>query len=301
MSRWIAALIVVLTAFLFAAAQDPGEKPLRFPFGGSKSQIPFDVMEQNGQKVWRVVGRGNVRVEELIAGYTTISGKRITYDASAAAGSKSSVQYVGPDDGMFIAHDDLGNYVSELLEGAGLTLVGHSGDKARVVELGRAHGYASVVESSALAGLPETEWVIVTWEGIGDADDMKRRLQVFQSALVRIDGDGHSLTASGRVAQLRNVNGLVERQLATATGTGAMQVRSYNMPGAVKAVDAQRVLNELFEVPTTTVTQTDGNYRVTTDGRKSVHVSLVTGANRLLVRATGADHELVKTAIAALQ
>ncbi|MBZ0136649.1 MAG: hypothetical protein K8I27_09780 [Planctomycetes bacterium] len=299
MSRWIAGLIVVLTAVAFVAAQDPGEKPLRFPFGGSKSQIPFDVMEQDGKKVWRVVGRGNVRVEELIAGYTTISGKRITYDASATSGSKSSVQYVGPDDGMFIAHDDLGNYVSELLEGAGLTLVGHSGPKARVVELERAHGFAAVVDTSALATLPDTEWVIVSWEDMGDAEYMRGRLQMFASALVRIDNDRQGLTASGRVAQLRNVNSLVEKQLAT--GTDAMQVRAYNLPGTVKAVDAQRVLNELFESPRTTISKMDGNYQVTSGGHQSVHVSVIAGANRLLVRASGADHQLVQAAIDALQ
>ena len=66
MSRWIAAFLVILTAIAFSAAQDTGEKPLRFPFGSSKSQVPFDVIQVDGKTAWRVAGRGNVKIEELI-------------------------------------------------------------------------------------------------------------------------------------------------------------------------------------------------------------------------------------------
>ena len=299
MSRWIAGLIVVLTAFVFVAAQDD-DPPLRFPFGGSKSQLPFDVLEQDGEKVWRVLGRGTVRVEELIAGYTTASGKRVTYDASTGTSAKSSVQYVGPDDGMIIAHDDLGNYVSELLEGARLTLVGHSTDKARVVQLDSAHGFARVIEPNELETLPETEWVTLSWSNISDGRAVGQ-LGHFRSALVYIDGSDTQLTATGRVAQLRNVSRLVENRLSNELDSKGMQLKPYNLPGTVKAADAQRILNELFDEPTTSITRIDSAYRVTDSGDRAVKVSIVTGLNRLLVRASPADHTLVQAAIAAMQ
>ena len=299
MSRWIAGLIVVLTAFVFVAAQED-DPPLRFPFGGSKSQLPFDVLEQDGKKVWRVLGRGNIRVEELIAGYTTASGKRVTYDASTGTAAKSSVQYVGPDEGMIIDHDDLGNYVSELLEGARLTLVGHSTDKARVVQLDSAHGFARVVETSELSTLPETEWVTLSWNNIGDGQAIGQ-LGHFRRALVYFDGSDSQLTVTGRVAQLRNVNRLVENRLSNEFDSEGMQLKAYNLPATVKAADAQRVLNELFDMPSTSITRIDGDYRVTDTGERAVKVSIVSGLNRLLVRASPADHTLVQAAIAALQ
>lgn len=301
MTRWIAALFVVTAALAFVAAQDDGEKPLRFPFGSSKSQLPFDVMEQDGEKVWRVTGRGNVRVEELVAGYTSATGKRVVYDASANNSSKQTVQYVGPDDGMIIDHDDLGNYVSELLEGARLTLVGHSTSKARVVQLDSAHGFATVIQPDDLAGLPETEWVTISWNNLGEAYQVGDQLAHFRSALVFVDGSDTNLTVTGRVAQLRNVNALVGNHLSNAIGSDGLQLKSYNLAGAVKAVDAQRVINELFETPSTSITRTDGDYRVTEQAERRVLVSIVSGHNRLLVRASPADHELVKTAIAAMQ
>ena len=300
MSRWIAGLIVVATVFVFAAAQE-GEKPLRFPFGGSKSQLPFDVLEQDGKTVWRVIGRGNIRVEELVAGYTTASGKRISYDSSVRDSAKTSVQYVGPDSGMIIAHDDLGNYVSELLEGARLTLVGHSGAKVRVVQIDDALGYAQVIRLDQLANFPESEWVTISWNNIDDAYGAAQQLLHFRTSRVHINGTRTNLTITGRVAQLRNCVKLIDDRQSQAIGSDGKQLRSYDLPGTVKAADAQRVLRELFLKPSTTVTRTDSDYRVTETGDRDVLVSVVSGKNRLLVRAAPADHELVKAAIAAMQ
>ena len=86
MSRWIAAFLVILTAVAFSGAQDTGEKPLRFLFGSSKSQVPFDVIQVDGKTAWRVAGRGNVKIEELIAAYSSATGKLVSYEADAAGG-----------------------------------------------------------------------------------------------------------------------------------------------------------------------------------------------------------------------
>lgn len=301
MSRWIAALFVVAAAFIFVAAQDEGEKPVRFPFGSSKSQLPFDVIDQDGKKAWRVTGRGTVRVEELIAGYSTATGKRIVYDLTVGGSTKSSASYVAPDDGMTIANEELGNYVAELLESASLTLVGHSTPKARVVKLSEAHGYAGVIQPGDLTTLPDTEWVTLSWHNLGEVYTVAEQLSHFRSALVFVEASETGLTVTGRVAQLRNVNALVANHLSGAIGSDGLQLRSYNLPGAVKAADAQRVLNELFEVPVTTISRTDSDYRITSQGDSAVRVSVVSGFNRLLVRASPADHELVASAIAAMQ
>lgn len=301
MSRWIAALFVVVAALAFAAAQDEGEKPVRFPFGTSKSQLPFDVIEQDGAKAWRVAGRGNLRVEDLVAGYITATGKRVVYDTTAGNYAKQTVQYVGPDGGMTISNKELGDYVSELLEGARLTLVGHSTNRARVVQLEAASGYASVVQPDDLESLPETEWVTLSWNNVAEAHKFREQLSHFRVALVSVYGSETNLTVTGRVAQLRNVNKLVENRVGTLTGSDGMQLKTYQLPETVKAIDAQRNLNELFELPSVSVTRTDGNYKVTEQPARQIHVSIVSGRNRLLVRATPADHALVAGAIDSMQ
>ncbi|MCB9932606.1 MAG: hypothetical protein H6841_04200 [Planctomycetes bacterium] len=304
MSRLIAALLVVAAAFALSAAQEaPKPEPLpRFPFGGSKSQIPFDVVEQDGQKAWRVAGRGNVRIEELIAGYSSATGKRVSYDSAAANASKNSVPYVGPDDGMLVPNAELGDFVSELLEGGQLTLVGHSGAKVRVVRLDDAAGFARVVEAGELAGLPDTEWVTLVRTGLQTSPrGYSRALQHYMRSGVQIGMEDDMLIATGRVAQVRNLENLITKLESAASGSDGMQVRSYDLPANVKSADAARVIEELFEEPTVSVQELEGKYTVRSDARRDVHVSLVPGANRLLVRARAADHGLVKSALDALK
>lgn len=304
MSRLFAALLVVAAVFAISAAQEaPKPEPMpRFPFGGSKSQIPFDVVEVNGQKAWRVTGRGSVRIEELIAGYSSATGKRVSYDSAAAGIARNSVPYVGPDDGLLVPNAELGDFVSELIEGGQLTLVGHSGAKVRVVRLEDAVGYARVVESEELAGLPDSEWVTLVRVGLqASPRSLSRALQHYVRAGLQIGVEDDMLTATGRVAQMRNLERLIVKIESGASGSDGMQVKAYELPAAVKATDAARVINDLFEVPATTVQRLDGGYSVRSDGHRDVMVSVAPGANRLLVRARAADHELVKSALDALK
>lgn len=304
MTRLIAALLVVAAAFALSAAQEaPKPEPMpRFPFGGSKSQIPFDVVEVNGQKAWRVTGRGSVRIEELIAGYSSATGRRVSYDSAAANAAKNSVPWVGPDDGLLIPNAELGDFVSELIEGGQLTLVGHSTAKARVVRLEDAAGYARVVEANELAGLPDSEWVTLVRIGLqASPRALSRALQHYVRAGMQIGVEDDLLTATGRVAQVRNLERLVAKLESSSSGSDGTQIRTYELAASVKASDAARVLNELFEVPATTVQKLDGGYSVRSDGHRDVKVSVAPGANRLLVRARAADHELVKSALEALK
>jgi hypothetical protein len=300
MSRWIAALLVVVAAFALTAAQDDGEKPLRFPFGGSKSQLPFDVIEVDGKPAWRVVGRGSVRVEELIAGLASAVDLRITYDRNGANLAKNNVPFVGPDSGTTILNAELADYVSDLIAAADLTLVGHSTKRARVVSLSESAAYARAVSPQELASLPGTEWVSLTHSGLSQDVDARRLLDHFASAHVYVRSEDGVVIAVGRVEHIRNVQAILEK--AGSGGSDGMTVVAYDLAGAVKVADAARVIAELFAASITTVDDLDGQgYRVRAEDRSDVNVSVVPGMNRLLVRASAADHKLVKASLDALK
>jgi hypothetical protein len=301
MSRWIAALLVVFAAFALSAAQDEGEKPpLRFPFGGSKSQLPFDVIQLDGKTAWRIVGRGSVRIEELVAGLASATTLRVTYDQSGANVSKNNVPYVGSDSGTTVPNAELADFVSELLSASDLTLVGHSTGRARVVRLNDGPAYARPVTVAELATLPPTEWVSITRTGLSRNAFPDRLFDHFSRANVYIRSTDGVFTASGRVEQIRNVNAMLDT--VATVGSDGMTVKAYDMPGSLKAADAARALNELFPATGTTVDDLEGKgYRVRTEDRRQVSASLAPSANRLIVRATEADHRLVQAALDAMR
>jgi hypothetical protein len=301
MSRWIAALLVVVCALAVSVAQDtpkPEPKdPVRFPFSGSKSQLPFDVVEVDGKQAWSVAGRGSVRVEELVAGLSTATSLRLTYDASAADKAKNTIPYVGPDSGMLVKNAELADYVSDLLAGTNLTLVGHSTGRARVVTVNDAAGFARAIEPAELAVLPASEWVSLTRAGLDPELRAHRQLfDHFRSAQVRISMDDGAFSATGRVEQLRNVVAILAK--IEAQGSGGQIVRAYDLSANLSAADAAGMLNALFATTTTSVDDLEGKgYRVRTEDRRDVTVSVVPGQKRVLVRASEADHRLVKAAL----
>ncbi|MCA8947138.1 MAG: hypothetical protein KDB29_12975 [Planctomycetes bacterium] len=301
MPRWIAAVLVLVIAIAFSAAQDSGDKPLRFPFGGSKSQIPFDVIQVDGQTAWRVAGRGNVKIEELVAGYTSATGKLVSYDGQGASVSRETVPYVGPDSGIVVTQNELGDFVSGLIQARGLTLVGHSGDKVRVVTNEAAVSFAEVVEVAALDTLPDSEWVTIARSDLGvDDATIRYALERYRGAGVWMTSEGSLFVASGQVAQLRNISRLINVFEQGASSDGR-EIRAYELGATLKAADAARVIETLFQEPTTRVQNMEGNFSVVTDGEKRVNVSAVPGANRLVVRASSADHSLVKAALEAMK
>jgi hypothetical protein len=300
MSRWIAALVVVVTAFVLSAAQDEGEKPLRFPFGGSKSQLPFDVIEVDGKPAWRVVGRGTVRAEELIAGLASAVDIRITYDAAGAGHSKNNVAVVGPDAGMTVPNDQLADYVSDLISSANLTLVGHSTARARVVRIDDGFAYARTVTTQELATLPATEWVSITHSGISKDSDVRSLFDHLRAAHVYVRAEDSVVIAVGRVEHIRNVQAILEK--TGSAGSDGMSVVAYDLAASIKAADAARVLSELFATASTTVDDLDGKgYRIRAEEQRDVNVSVVPGMNRLLVRAAAADHRLVQASLDAMR
>jgi hypothetical protein len=299
MSRWIAALLVVVAAFALTAAQDEGEKPLRFPFGGSKSQLPFDVIEVDGKPAWRVVGRGTVRAEELVAGLASAVDIRVTYDAAGAAMARNNVPFVGPDAGMTVPNDQLADYVSDLIGAANLTLVGHSTGRARVVRIDDGFAYARTVTTQELASLPATEWVSITHSGISKDSAARSLFDHLRAAHVYVRAEDGVVIAVGRVEHIRNVQAILEK---AGSGSDGMSVVAYDLAASVKAADAARVISELFATSSTTVDDLDGKgYRVRAEEQRDVNVSVVPGINRLLVRATAVDHRLVKASLDAMK
>jgi hypothetical protein len=301
MSRWIAALLVVVAAFALSSAQDDGEKPaVRFPFGGSKSQLPFDVIQVDGKTAWRIVGRGSVRVEELVAGLASATELRMTYDQNSANASKNNVPYVGSDSGTTIPNAELADFASELLSAAELTLVGHSTGRARVVKLADAPSYARPVSAAELATLPITEWVSITRTGMSGNAFPDRLFDGFARAYVFIRYADGVFNASGRVEQIRNVNAMLDS--VAGVGSDGMTVKMYDLGGAPKALDAARVLNELFQTAGKTIENLeDGGYRVRSEDRRQVNISVPNIGNRLIVRASEADHRLVQAALDAMK
>jgi hypothetical protein len=301
MTRWIAALLVVFVAFAFTSAQEEPEKPaLRFPLGGSKSQLPFDVIQVDGKTAWRITGRGSVRIEELVAGLASAVDVRITYDQSGASRAKGSVPYVGSDSGTTVANAELADYVSELLSAEELTLVGHSTGRARVVKLADAASYARPVSAAELATLPPTEWVSITRTGMSGNAFPDRLFDGFNRAYVFVRYSDGVFNAAGRVEQIRNVNAMLES--VASVGSDGMTVKAYDMPGALKASDAARAIDALFQSSGTTIDDLDGKgYRVHTEDRRQVNVTVSPTGNRLVVRATEADHRLVQAALDAMK
>ena len=238
MSRWIAAFLVILTAIAFSAAQDTGEKPLRFPFGSSKSQVPFDVIQVDGKTAWRVAGRGNVKIEELIAAYSSATGKLVSYEADAAGVARGSVPYIGPDGGVVIEQGELGDYVSGLIAAAQITLVGHSTDKVHIVSISNAPGYARVIEASELAGLPDSEWVTIARADLANSGNVLRyALEHYRRSSVQIASQGEMFVATGRVEQIRNVNRIIEK-LDKAPSSDGSEVRAYDLGAGGKLSQA---------------------------------------------------------------
>lgn len=300
MSRWIAALAVILSAFAFTAAQDkPEPVPPRFGFG-TKAQVPFEVIEVDGKDTWKVSGRGAVRVEDLISAYMNATGKRVTFDANAGRQAKATAAYVGADQGITIPHAELGDFVSSLLEGAGLTMVGHSTEKARVTSIDDAAGYARVVEINELDSLPDSEWVTISREDISDSA-LRQQFRHMVTARVLTESFGNLFVATGRVEQIRSVAAILARLDAAKRGTEGMTVRAYDLAAPVKATDAARVLNELFAPAESSIRSVDGGYQVTSRTTSHVGVSVSPSGNRVIVRATAADHVLVKTALDAMK
>lgn len=299
MTRLIAALLLILSAFALASAQqpDPPEPPVRLPIGGGRSYLPFDVVDQDGKKAWKVVGRGNVKVEDLVGGLSTALGKRISFTTATVGNTRYTVSYTAPEGGIVIANAELLDFSNELLAAAGVTVVGLSGSKGTLVTHSEAGGYSVLATAAELEGMPATEWVTVTHATTHIGSQALRDV-LTRNVSVMHDYSRHVIT--GPAEQVRKALRLLRELDQPRTDQQADAIRTYTLPAGVQSAAAANALAMLFEVNTTEIKDMEGKYRVIDRTRARVTVA-AHGASKLIVRASVQDHALVAAALDAMK
>lgn len=294
----LAVCACLCVAAAFAVAQD--DKPVRLPLG-SKTQLPFEVTGEGAQRTWRINGRGTIKIEDLLGGLASATGKRVAYSRTAMELARSTVSYLAPDEGVTVPAAEIPLYVSDLLGAAELTVTGFNGTTLRVVRLSEVAEYATAVEGNDLSTFPEAEWVTVfvvsSHGGGGDLDHFWKDPMRLGRYHVRTVYNG--VLVSGRVDVLRprlRMFKLVDQ----AGASGGAFVRSYDAPAGINAADAKRALQELFVRKGTSVNALDGKYQVTESDQSDAQISISPGSSKLLVRARAADHASVEVALAAM-
>lgn len=299
MTRIVAALLAVSLCAVFTLAEEE-KPPVRFPFGPGQTSLPFEVTQQDGKTVWKIVGKGSVRVEDLIGGLSTANNLRVTYSQVASTRVRENLPYVGPDAGVIIPNTELADYSSELLSAAGLTLVGASTGKARVVATAEAPGYALYVTEAEVEKLPASEWVVLRgaprYASI-DVISMVAQSRRRSDGAVSFSAQAGSFVVTGMAGEIRTLLRLVRDLDQPGAGSEGKLVRVYDVPAPVKANDAASVIRALFEEPGQSVQNVEKNIVIMTNRRSDVNVTALPTNNRILVRATAGDHALVQSAI----
>ncbi len=302
MTRIFAAALLILAALTVTSAQE-GDKPVaRLPIGGGRSYLPFDVVQQDGKIAWQVVGRGSVKVEDLVGGLSSALGKRINYTGSSNSSSRGSVPYVAPESGVTIPNEELLSFSNELLESVSLAVVGLSQGNGVLASIGEATRYAPFVSAAEVATMPSGEWVTVSRELIHANEQTVR--DAVNLTMGRNGGmagvHGKQLLVTGPAWHVRKLLAIVNTVDVPGGGQGTEMVRSYTVPASVQAQQAAGLLRELFDSGTTTVTYPDNDVKIVNRDTSRAHVVALPG-NRVLVRAPAATHALVLAAIDAMK
>lgn len=299
MSRILAALFVVAACTVFTLAEEE-KPPVRFPFGPGTTTLPFDIVQQDGKTAWKVTGKGTLRVEDLVGGLASARNLRATYSQQAAGRVKENVPYVGPDAGIVVPNAELADYASELLASAGLTIVGASTGKARVVKTDEAPAIALYVSEIELMELPASEWV--TMHGTLRLASMEVVSMLAQSRTrgeggltVRMESGSYLLT--GPAGQVRVLLGMIREADSASTGSDGKLVRVYELHESVKAADAVLVIRALFDEGGQSIHNVEKNIVIQANRGNAVNVAALPPKNRIVVRASTSDHALVALAI----
>lgn len=301
MTRLVAALLVVAVSLAFAAAQER-EPGVRFPLGGAAVNLPFEVTQAEGKTTWKVRGRGTVRVEDLIGGLTNAHNLRVTYSARAAEIAKGTVPYVGSDAGLLVAHAELPDYASDLLASLDLTIVGHSTGVARVVRIGEAAAFARFVAAEDLGALPASEWVSVCLPVENTpAESLRGLLGNIRQEGTQIQMGGGSVVVFAQAAQARSAARMVAELDRPALPQDGKVVRSYELPAGMQAAAVANALMALFNEPRATVQDAASGWKLEQGPGARVTVTTAGRTDRVMVRASTADHVEVEAAIAAME
>lgn len=294
MTRLIAATLVIAFALAIGFGQ---EKPP--VLGRGSSNLPFEVTAVDGKPAWIVTGRGTVYVEDLMGGMANALNMRVSFTARAAENRRASLGFLAPDSGMTLKIEQIPGFVSDLLGSQGLTVVGFSQGNARVARLEEAASLAALVSEPELAKCSDAEWVSVNLAVSGASSGIGNLLNIFKGASVQAIDYSGGVIVTGPAERVRTAAKLL-RDLERA-GVGAAVVKSYDLPDSVKAEGARAMVAALFPSDTTEVKQMDSGVMVSSRSAPRVVVMVAPVGNRLIVRASSADHALVAQALAAMK
>jgi hypothetical protein len=301
MSRIFAAALLCIVALTLAAAQED-DKPVRLPMGGGRSYVPFEIIQVDGKTAWRAVGRGTVKVEDLVGGLSTALGKRVAMTSKGSAAARTTVSWLAPDTGVVIGNDELIEFTNDILAASHLVVVGMSGGKGTLAHTEEAAPYSPYVSAGELDGLPRGEWATVTLAT--DYADREAVKEAFQSAVAgssaRLGIAGNQLVMTGPVDQVRKALKVIDAIDAPGASYGGEIVKSYTLPATVQPEQAMLVLRGLFARGNRTVTDLDGKLIVREDNSPGIHAMPLPG-NRILVRASVPNQALAAAAIAELK
>jgi hypothetical protein len=302
MTRILAAALLVLTALTVTSAQE-GDKPVaRLPIGGGRSYLPFDVVQQDGKVAWQLVGRGSVKVEDLVGGLSSALGRRINYTGTSNNASRGTVPFVAPESGVTIPNEELLSFSNELLAPASLAVVGLTQGNGVLAGIGEASRYAPFVSAGEVATMPSGEWVTVSRELIHANESTIR--EAINSTMGRNEGlagvHGKQMLVTGPAWHVRKLLAVVDTVDVPGGGQGAEMVRSYAVPATIQAQQAAGLLRELFDNGTTTVTYPENDVKIVNRDTSRAHIVALPG-NRVLVRAPASTHALVTAAIEAMR
>ncbi|MHC4840377.1 MAG: hypothetical protein ACYTDT_05365 [Planctomycetota bacterium] len=303
MSKWIAALIVITLALALSFAQE-SKPPVKFPFSGGSTDLPWDIIQEDDGVAWKVAGTGNVSVEALVAGVCTAHNKVFTYSRDAANSTRRNVPYAAPDNGMVIRGNDIALFASDLLSAEELTIVGLGSSQGRVVRLKEANTEAAYVDSSALANMNLADWATVLIPlKHADPNFVVRNIQILNrsTANIQITSMPASVILTSRVNRLLKMSKLIQDIDKPGAGDHSDVIRSYELPANMKGPSAKNMIDSLFKPNSTKVTNAENGVSVYQTSRERISVSVTPSNAGIVVRATPADHELVKQAIEAMK
>ncbi|MBX3473805.1 MAG: hypothetical protein KF754_05440 [Planctomycetes bacterium] len=299
MTRVLAALIVIAACTVFTLAEEE-KPPVRFPFGPAQTSLPFEVIQQDGKTAWKVTGKGSLRIEDLIGGLASARNLRVTFSQQAAGRVKENVPYVGPDSGIVVPNAELADYASELMASAGLTIVGASTGKARVVKTDEAPAIALYVNEIELPELPASEWVTVRGTlRLASIDTVivlaQSRARGEGGLTVRTESSNFVLT--GPAGQVLVMLRMIRESDSASAGSDGKLVRVYELHESVKAADAVLVIRALFDEGGQSIHNVEKNIVIQANRGNAVNVAVLPPKNRIVVRASTSDHALVALAV----
>jgi hypothetical protein len=298
MTRLVAALLVVAFCLVVASAQEGGPRSTL----SSRTQLPFDVLEHEGQTAWRATGKGNARVEDLAAGLATALGARVTFTREAAQRMRDMVPFAASEAGVLIPRAELLDFTCDLLAAADLTISGTSWGRGRVSLVAEAMRNPPLVSEQELAALPGSEWVTVQGRALHtDTDTLRHTVQPMLTGTgARIVLSRGEYVIIGPVREARDLLALMRQFDQPGADGDGREVRPYNVPSGVAAAAVATAVEALFTTRSVGFRGDSGNLLAEDVTRAVTAVAAPGGGNRVLVRATPSQHLHVQAAISAL-